>query len=524
MNLIEQELKKIIDYQTINKLADISLTSVENQLKLFVNGVKNPEIVKPCTVGDGIVELKQNDYHELLSLFDFAAAHGRLIKFVPASGAASRMFNKLQSVLNRFNSFSLNDIKSEIETDNECKSVYEFLTNLNKFSFYGDLKTVLNADENKIKRLVNDSPAEIIKALLFESGLNYLSRPKGAIKFHRYKTEHRTAFEEQIYEALNYIVDKEGKIKIHFTISEEHTGLFNKIIKQIKSHLSKKEINIDVSYSYQKKSTDTIAVDNCNNILFDKCGIPIHRPGGHGALLQNLSELNADIVIIKNIDNLSIENLSTDTIFYKKMLIGYLVKIQNKVFEILNYLESKDFTKISFDDIMMFAETKLFITKPNYFGSWDDNQKQKFLFDKLNRPIRVCGMVKNTGEPGGGPFWVSENDESLSLQIIEQAQINRDDENQINIFKKSTHFNPVDLVCGLKDFNGNNFDLLNFVDHHSGIITNKSKDGIELKALELPGLWNGSMANWITIFVEVPISTFNPVKEVNDLLRKEHQS
>ncbi len=524
MNKIEQELKKLQSYFAEVDSEHISLSTIKEQLDLFINGVQIPELKRPCTVGDGIVELKQNDYHELLSLFDFAAAHGRLIKFVPASGAASRMFNKLQSVLNRFNSFSLDDIKSEIETDNECKSVYEFLMNLKKFSFYDELKITLNADEDKIKKLVNNAPAEIIKAVLFEHGLNYLSKPKGAIKFHTNKTEYRTAFEEQIYETLNYIADKDGRIKIHFTISEAHTELFKNIINELKPHLEKKDFKIDVTYSYQKKSTDTIAVDHFNQILFDKSGSPIHRPGGHGALIENLNDLLADIVIIKNIDNVSPESFSGDTIFYKKILVGYLIKIQNKVFEILNYLESKDFTKISFDDIMMFAETKLFITKPNYFGSWDDNQKQKFLFDKLNRPIRVCGMVKNTGEPGGGPFWVSENDESLSLQIIEQAQINRDDENQINIFKKSTHFNPVDLVCGLKDFNGNNFDLLNFVDHHSGIITNKSKDGIELKALELPGLWNGSMANWITIFVEVPISTFNPVKEVNDLLRKEHQS
>ncbi len=524
MNQIKSELKKIINYLDSARDKDISIENIEQQLDLFENGVKIPQLAKPCIVGDGIVVLHHGEFDELLNLFDSVSAAGRLIKFVPASGAASRMFHKLQSVLNRFNNISLNDIKSKIETDNECKAVYEFLINLKKFSFYDDLKTILNSGDIKINSMISESPAEILKAVLFESGLNYSSKPKGAIKFHRYKDVTRTAFEEQIYEAFHYISDKNGNTKIHFTISEVHTELFNKIINNLKSKLNKPDSKIDVTYSYQKRSTDTIAVDPYNKILFDKAGNPIHRPGGHGALLENLNDLNADIVIIKNIDNLSAENLAVDTILYKKLLIGYLVKIQTKVFDLLNALAQKDFAKVSVDEIMKYAEEKLFILKPTDFSKWNDDLKNNFLFDKLNRPIRVCGMVKNVGEPGGGPFWVSDDDGSALLQIIEQAQINMNDKNQKRIFKQSTHFNPVDLICGVKNYKGENFDLHNFVDHHSGIITKKSKDGVELKALELPGLWNGSMANWITIFVEVPISTFNPVKEVNDLLRAEHQN
>ncbi|MBK7631073.1 MAG: DUF4301 family protein [Ignavibacteriales bacterium] len=524
MNKNELELIKIKNYLASVDNEHILLSAIKEQLDLFENGVKIPQLEKPCTLGDGIVKLNLDEFDELLNFFNSASAESRIIKFVPASGAASRMFHKLQSVLIRFNNFSLNDIKSKIEYDNECKSVYDFLTNLNKFSFYENLKAVLNADEVKIKKLVNNFPKEIVKAVLFETGLGYSSKPKGAINFHCYKTECRTAFEEQIFEAFNYATDKEQNVKIHFTISEEHTDLFKKIISDLKSKLSKKEFKINVTHSYQKKSTNTIAVDLSNKILFDKSGIPIRRPGGHGALIENLNDLNADIVIIKNIDNISTENLNNDTILFKKLLTGYLVKIQNKVFEFLNSLNQKDFAKYSFDEMMKFAEEFLFITMSKDFFSWDDGQKRKFLFDKLNRPIRVCGMVKNVGEPGGGPFWVNEDNGSSSLQIIEQVQIDMTDENQKNIFKNSTHFNPVDLVCGVKDYKGNNFDLRNFVDHHSGIITKKSKDGIELKALELPGLWNGGMANWITIFVEVPIGTFNPVKEVNDLLRKEHQN
>ena len=286
----------------------------------------------------------------------------------------------------------------------------------------------------------------------------------------------------------------------------------------------KYDYNLVLTFSFQKESTDTIAVNENNEVLFDTDGNLVLRPGGHGALLENLNDLKADIVIIKNIDNLSTDELAGDTFLYKSLLTGYLVKIQNRIFDLLNSLEKKDFSKYSFDEMISFAEKYLFIFQPVGFKDWNDEKKQKFLYEKLNRPIRVCGMVKNGGEPGGGPFWIKAEDGSLSLQIVEQAQIDMNDENQKNIFKQSTHFNPVDLICGVRDYKGNNFDLRKFVDHQSGIITKKSKDGIELKALELPGLWNGSMADWITIFIEVPMTTFNPVKEVNDLLKSPHQS
>jgi len=523
MNNIEIELKKIQDYLKENVSPEISLSSIENQLKLFYFGVKVPVLAKHCIIGDGIHRISDDEANELLTLHGEAARAGRIMKFIPASGAASRMFQKLQSVLNRFNNFRLSEIEAAISEDKECKSVYEFLTNLKRFTFYDDLKTVLNVDDSGIYKLINESPGEILKAVLGEAGLNYSFKPKGAIKFHNYSDGARTAFEEQVYESLGYLVDFNNKVRIHFTISEEHKDLFEKIAERIKLEI-KYHYNLDLTFSYQKKSTDTIAVNGNNKILFDVNKKLMLRPAGHGALLENLNDLNADIVIIKNIDNLSIDKLSADTYLYKKLLTGYLVKIQIQIFDCLNSLERKDFSGKSFDEIMELAEKEFFVTKPVDFENWTEEQKHQFLFDKLNRPIRVCGMVKNAGEPGGGPFWVRNDDGSLSLQIVEQVQINMNDENQKNIFKQSTHFNPVDLVCGLRDYKGNNFDLHNFVDHQSGIITKKSKDGIELKALELPGLWNGSMSDWITIFVEVPISTFNPIKEVNDLLRKEHQN
>jgi hypothetical protein len=363
----------------------------------------------------------------------------------------------------------------------------------------------------------------VLKAVLFANGLDYSTKPKGAIKFHKYEEEPRTAFEEQVYEALYYLPDRHNKIKIHFTISEEHTDLFNKIVQDIKSKLSNTEFKFDITYSYQKKSTNTIAVDLDNQIILEKDDSLFLRPSGHGALLENLNDLNADIILIKNIDNLSIENLADDTFLFKKLLTGYLVKIQREVFDILNSLESNEIDDAYLKNAVDYLNNILGVETSINFNKWNQDQKKKYLFEKLNKPIRVCGVVKNTGEPGGGPFWVKEDSGEISKQIIESAQVNFKDENQKNIFKSSTHFNPVDMVCSVKDFKGVNFNLTNYRDKESGIITIKSKDGVDIKVLELPGLWNGGMANWITTFVEVPITTFNPVKEINDLLRKEHQ-
>lgn len=524
MDFVKQELQKVERYLKSDNRMEIPLSSIEQQLKCFINGIKYPKLIKACSVDDGIIKLSQRESDDLIKNFNSAALNGHILKFVPASGAATRMFHKIQSVINRYNNFNLNNLREESVKDDECKYVYEFLTKLSKFAFYDDLKNTLNTDETGIVRLVQESPFEVLKAVLFKNGLNYSEKPKGAIKFHRYEVECRTAFEEQIYESLQYSADRYNLVKIHFTISEEHTDLFNQIITNLKQKLSNTDFKINVSYSYQKKHTDTIAVNMNNEILFDDSGKLILRPGGHGALLENLNELNGDIIVIKNIDNLCVEKYSADTILYKKLLIGVLIKIQSAIFEYLKLLENKNLDDNAYDEIMLFAEKNLSIQRPKDFIIWNKEAKNKFLFAKLNRPIRVCGMVKNEGEPGGGPFWVQSDNGDVTLQIVEQAQINFEDENQKRIYEQSTHFNPVDLVCGVKDYKGNKFDLMQFSDPDSGIIAKKSKDGLELKALELPGLWNGAMAYWNTIFVEVPITTFNPVKEINDLLKKAHQN
>lgn len=521
--MIQEQIAKLKSDKNFSLPAGLSIEAVEAQIKLFESGVKIPKLEKPCTVNDGIVKINPAEIDDLLNLHSLAASESRLMKFVPASGAASRMFQKLLSVLNENHKLNLTSILERLENDKTYKSVYDVLINLNRFAFYDDLKDALEVDDTRINDLVSSQPEKILRAILFESGLNYSSKPKGAIKFHKYLNESRTAFEEQIYESFHYVVDKEKRVKIHFTISEEHESLFIEIIEQTKKRL-KNDFRFDISYSFQKKTTDTIAVDENNNILFDKHNKIIARPAGHGALIENLNDLKADLVIIKNIDNLSTERLAEDTCTYKKLLTGYLIKLQNQIHEYIRLLESKNQENIDLNEIVDFCKEKLFILTPSGFDDFSLKERIAYLNKKLNRPVRVCGMVKNEGEPGGGPFWVKSEDGRLSLQIIEQAQINLNDEQQKNIFKGSTHFNPVDLVCGLRDYKGDNFDLHNFIDHQSGIITKKSKDGVHLKALELPGLWNGAMSDWITVFLEVPISTFNPVKEINDLLRKEHQN
>lgn len=522
MKTIEQEIQQLEKLIKEGEKISVSLDSIRKQLELFYNGVKIPVLSKPCTIDDGIKLFKSNEIDELYGYHKEAIYNYKLVKFVPASGAASRMFQKLQSVLNKYDDFSLDDLFTKTDKEKECKYVYEFLLNIKSFAFYDDLKHILNVSDDELISISKNNPAKILRAVLFNPGLDYASKPKGAIKFHKYNSANRTAFEEQIYESINYLADALDNIRIHFTISEEHEKLFLEIINKLKTGFNNK-YNLEITYSYQKKSTDTVAVDNENNIILNKNGNIVLRPGGHGALIENLNDLNADIVVIKNIDNLCKENFSVETIKFKKLLIGLTIKLQKKLFDLLRKLDELKIQESDLDEISGFVERELFISKPSGFENWKLDKKIKHFHNMLNRPIRVCGMVKNEGEPGGGPFWINESDGSLSLQIIEQAQINLNDESQKSIFNKSTHFNPVDIVCGIRDYKGNKFNLKDFVDHRSGIITKKSKDGVELKALELPGLWNGSMANWITVFVEVPISTFNPVKEINDLLKTAHQ-
>jgi hypothetical protein len=364
---------------------------------------------------------------------------------------------------------------------------------------------------------------DILKYTLESEGLNYINQPKGSIKFHNYPEGARTAFEEHLIEALHYTKTDEKPAKVHFTISPEHIGLINSIVKPAIEQHKKVGNNIQVSYSFQKPSTDTIAVTIDNKPFKDVEGNLVFRPAGHGALLENLNDLKGDIILIKNIDNLVTDHLQGTTYLYKKLLTGYLIRLQNKISTYMRALESEDISLSTISSIKQFAESELLIKFNESFDSLATDLQIIKIKEKLNCPIRVCGMVKNEGEPGGGPFWVEGEDATVSLQIVEKTQIDLINEEQKKILEASTHFNPVDIVCGILDYKGTPFNLLKYSNPRMGLITIKSKDGREIKALELPGLWNGSMAKWITVFVKVPMITFNPVKEVNDLLKKEHQ-
>jgi hypothetical protein len=366
--------------------------------------------------------------------------------------------------------------------------------------------------------------AVIIDYLLDEKGLDYGKLPKGLLKFHDYKTYSRTPVGEHMVEGAHYALDKNDRISLQFTVSPEHFEKFNEEVLRIGPVFEERfEAIYDISFSIQKPSTDTIAADEYNQIFRDVIGRPVFRPGGHGALIENLNDLEADIIFIKNIDNVVPDHLKPETYRYKKVLGGLLLQLQKKVFEYLEELENNNITENHLNEIIRFCKKDLFRIIPSSFEDLPFSDKIRYLRIILDRPIRICGMVKNEGEPGGGPFWVENTHGEISLQIVETSQIDIKDPEQKEILNNATHFNPVDLVCGITNYKGEKFDLRNFVDPETGFISLKSKDGRQLKALELPGLWNGAMAGWITIFVEVPIITFNPVKTVNDLLRDQHQ-
>jgi Domain of unknown function (DUF4301) len=517
--LSEEKRKLIEEYKNSPDAFDIPPEKIFRQIEIFEKGVPFIQLAKPALVGDGILKLTETEEEKFIKIGEEEIYKGRVTKFVPASGAASRMFKKLQACLSDNNEILLNELKQKAESgDENSKAAFNFVLNIQKFAFGEELFKIL--ERNKIS---DPTWQKIIEFVVGINGLDYSNSPKGSILFHNYPEGPRTAFEEHLSEAINFAMSSEHQVKIHFTISPEHEELFNLIIKKFVDSKKNDQIKFNIQYSFQKKSTNTIAVSSENKILRDENELPIFRPAGHGALLENLNDLIADIIILKNIDNVAQDYLKDDTYRFKKILIGILSTIQQKVFNYLSALQSSNFNQELIAEIASFAKSVLFLSTDNSFYKFDENHKRDSLIKLLNRPIRVCGMVKNEGEPGGGPFWVTENAGNLSLQVVESAQINSNDSNQKKIFASSTHFSPVDFVCGVKDYQGNNFNLHNFVDPDTFLLTKKSKDGKELKALELPGLWNGGMAGWITIFVEVPLTTFNPVKEVNDLLKPAHQ-
>lgn len=512
--LLLQNQFKPTDYLWVLK-HQLSIPNLLKHISIVNNGIAPLQLAAPATPASGILVLEQEQHDELVRIFDEEKENYTLAKFVPASGAASRMFKFLLDFLENYAPDQ--DTINAYINKHQAKDLAVFLVGIEKFPFYQEVIAELKRNYSNYDRWNKDlKDYYLIKFLLSSRHFNFASKPKAVLPFHRTETGVKTPIDAHLEEALAYIETKHNA-HVHFTISPEFQADFQSIVEAFPNTSTSK---IEVSYSVQESATDTIAVANTGLPYYDKKNHLVCRPCGHGALLQNLNRIKADIIFIKNIDNVSDKTL-TSISFYKKMLAGKLIQIQKYVFEILQQLEAG--VDLQLNNWMEFAQNELNISLPAAILTADANFKKAWLFEKLNRPIRVCGMVKNEGEPGGGPFWVLDKHQQKSLQIVESAQINLNDPQQKAIFDGSTHFNPVDLVCAVKDFKGNAFDLHKYVDPDSGFIVEKSKDGQSFKAYELPGLWNGSMADWITIFVEVPLQTFNPVKTVNDLLKPAHQ-
>jgi hypothetical protein len=486
---------------------------IETQLNNFMTGFPFIDLVAPATVEEGIIHLTESQALGHAGKYEAMQGGLQSLKFVPASGAASRMFKSLFEYMKR---------DGDLTVEAPDPPVAELVSGLGQMALEKDLEDALWHRGLDIGKLIEEGEVrEILEGLLGEEGLNYGQLPKGLIKFHKYPDEERTPTEEHMVEGAVYCRKENGEVCLHFTISPEHREPFTALVNKVRQKYEKRfGVRYETEFSLQRESTDTIAVDQENQPFRDADGNILFRPGGHGALLANLNDLEADLIFIKNIDNVCPDRMKSVTYLYKKALAGILLQTREKIFGYLNQLEEGPPAQL--DEIEQFLEQDLNLRLPEGDKKLKGKEKAELLYRKLNRPIRVCGMVRNEGEPGGGPFWTRNRDGSVSLQIVESAQIDFGNASQARIAQSATHFNPVDLVIATKDYRGKPFDLNLFTDPDTGLISEKSSDGRTLKAQELPGLWNGSMSDWNTLFVEVPIETFTPVKTVNDLLRPEH--
>jgi len=491
----------------------ISKHQILNQIEIFENGIPFIDLRDPATISNGIERYGAEELQQFISIFEEQCDALDLLKFVPASGAATRMFKFLFQFLE--------DYDPEKESTNayinrkNAQDLRLFFVGLDNFPFYKDVR-------KKLVETYNDGVNIDINRIRFVKMMleNY---PKGLFPFHCYENHIASAFEEHLFEASLYI-KSQGKARLHFTISESHYENFKKTFKNIEHRIeTKTDTSFNCSYSFQSADTDTIAVNINNQTFRDENNHLVFRPGGHGALIDNLNALEADIIFIKNIDNVVSLNYGNEVAFYKKVLAGKLLQLQQRAFNYMKVLESKTLPEIVILEIVHFLQDEFHLKLAPDFEKFSEKYQIQYLQEQLDRPIRICGMVKNEGEPGGGPFWVKHESGRISLQIVESCQVNHNDPLQYEIFKSSSHFNPVDIVCGVKNYKGKKYDLLKFIDPKAGFITEKTVDGKPIKALEHPGLWNGAMAHWNTIFVEVPLITFNPVKTVNDLLKPAHQ-
>ncbi len=504
--LTEQDLKQITQ-------KGISEEKLNNQLEQFKTGFPFLKLEAAAAIGRGIIAPDEAQRQQYVEAWNQYKAEGRrVVKFVPASGAASRMFKDM---------FAFVDADYDVPTTDFEK---HFFDNIQKFAFYDALNAACLKNEGKdIPTLIAAGNYKAVAAqMLRPEGLNYGQLPKGLLLFHNYAEGPRTPMEEHLVEGALYAASA-GEAHVHFTVSHEHMELFKqKVAEKADLYAQKYGIKYDITFSEQKPSTDTVAANADNTPFRNDDGSLLFRPGGHGALIENLNEIEADVIFVKNIDNVVPDRLKQDTVEWKQVIAGVLVTLQQKAFGYLRKLDTGKYSHEEIEEIIRFVQQDLCCRKPD-IKELEDAELVIYLRKKLNRPMRVCGVVKNVGEPGGGPFLTYNQDGTVSLQILESSQIDKSNKEYMEMFTKGTHFNPVDLVCAVKDYKGNAFNLPEYVDKTTGFISSKSKSGKELKALELPGLWNGAMSDWSTVFVEVPLSTFNPVKTVNDLLREQHQ-
>lgn len=491
----------------------ISEEKLAEELQMLANGFPFLKIEVPATPGNGIFVLNEQLEEQSANLWnEYLDKGGKVLKMVPASGAASRMFKDLFSFVNG---------KKE-KPDNDFMK--KFFEEIEDFAFF----PVLNAMCMKlyglsIQSLIKEKRyKDIVKALIDKEGMNYGQLPKALLRFHKVPGTSRTAIEEHLAEGAQYAAGKDGKVHVHFTVSEDHMPLVEEKFEESTGKLQHEyDVTFDLTTSVQKPSTDTVAA-NLDGTPYRENGALFFRPGGHGALIENLNDLDADVIFIKNIDNVVPDARREDTIKYKKIIGGVLVGVKQKADNYCKVLSKGIPSDDVLAEMLEFLHKVLCITHDNT-AEMDSAARAEYIYSKLNRPMRVCGMVKNEGEPGGGPFLAYNPDGTVSPQILESTQIDPDNKEAKKMLKESTHFNPVDLVVSTKDWEGKKFNLPDYVDKATGFISLKSREGVEIKALELPGLWNGAMSDWNTILVEVPVSTFNPVKTVNDLLRPSHQ-
>lgn len=493
----------------------ISEKQVEEQLKRFATGFPYLKIMDAARVGNGITKLTEDEEDKAIARWKLYLENGgEVCKFVPASGAASRMFKALFEF-----------VDGDTDTPKAGSDVEKLIADIDKMAFIADLNEATvklhGITVAELKQAGRNK--DIIAAIIKPEGLNYGNLPKGLLKFHSYPEGSRTPLEEQMTEGAQTAANSLGTVNLHFTVSANHRKLFEEKIKEVIDEVSSRRgVKFNVTLSEQKPATDTIAA-NPDNTPFMEDGHLLFRPGGHGALIENLNDMESAVVFIKNIDNVVPDSRRDATVRYKQVLAGYLIELHDAIRKYLAELATGDYTRGHLQEMLAFMHDKLSITDRSIDGL-NDTAVAMYIHEKLSRPLRVCGMVRNEGEPGGGPFIAFNPDGSASPQILESNQIDPANEEYRRMVQGATHFNPVDLVCYIKDVHGKNFDLTKYVDPATGFISSKSSHGKELRAMELPGLWNGAMSDWNTAFVEVPIATFNPVKTVNDLLRPAHQS